>query len=102
MHLTNFSISLPLRVLDRLPDNMTAILSNADMHEVEGVLGQAGGASGSVVSGLIAACTVCGKRQPAKWGTAAWQLFTHAAAIGCELNDSAQAALWHSQSGVCV
>ena len=102
MHLSNFSISLPLQDLHRLPDNMTATLSNADMHEVEEVLSQAGNGSSAVVSGLIVACTVRNGQQLAQWDTAAWQLFTHAAAAGCDLDDSAQAALWQSQTGLCV
>ena len=72
------------------------------MHEVEEVLGQAGNGSSAVVSGLIAACTRWGEMQPAQWDTAAWQLFSHATATGCDLNKSAQAALWKLQSGLCV
>ena len=72
------------------------------MHEVEEVLGQAGKRSSAVMSGLIAACAVCDKVWPAQRDTAAWQLFTHATAIGCGLNASAQAALWKSQSGLCA
>ena len=75
---------------------MTATLSNADMHEVEEVLGQAGNESSAVISGLIAACTAREGQQAAQRDTAAWQLFTHAAATGCDLNKSAQAALWKS------
>ena len=102
VHFGNFSTSLPFRDLDRLPDNMTATLSNADMHEVEELLGQAGNGSSAVISGLIASCMVSGGRQPAGQDTAAWQLFTHATAIGCDLNKSAQAALWQLQSGLCA
>ena len=80
---------------------MTATLLNADIREVEEVLGQAVKGSSAVISGLIAACTVRRKQQPAQWETAAWQLFTHAAATGCDLDDSAQAALWRLQSGPC-